>query len=203
MTWTTEDGWSEQTAKQSLNATGSAPIYAARAFVVFDFTTNADVTGLSYVRAGTTVTVTGFSVDARTLYRVGHTITVNVSTGTMVGGIYVVTGVTDTTVTFTHGTSGAASGNCSFAQFSILRSGNVSSVADGGTGIGFVNATEDWPAYPMVSGSARASIAGRAGTISPRATAAYTQQCVAINCFEQQGSSNVFLDSALATVIIS
>lgn len=200
--WSVTDGWNAESVADSLNATGDAPIYAARAFAVFNMTPN-NVTGLSASRSGTTVTLTGFSTAPNLTYRAGHTIFWVSNTGTITGGTYTVTGVTDTELTFTHGTSGAASGTGELQQGTIARSGNITNVCIAGTGIGYLNTWVDVPDNPVLSGAATASVVGRGATISLRFGEAYTGASVAFNCLEQTGTTNALLTSTRVTAILS
>ena len=120
--------------KSELNATGDAPIYAIRAKGLIDMTTAANVTGLTYVRTGTTVVVSGITSAAN--IRVGHLVYVDFAAGAT-DGSFVVTAVTDTTFTFEHGTSGNVSGSCSLPRFAV-NGANIAFASDLGTGLGYV-----------------------------------------------------------------
>jgi len=109
------------------------PVFACRAYVNFDNSvTTADVSG-TYSRTGTTVTVT---VTAHG-HRVGHMVYADFTTGTAVDGLFIVVSVIDANnFTFTHGTSGATSGNITLKRRAIRgTAGNVQSVTNNvGTG---------------------------------------------------------------------
>lgn len=85
----------------------------------------------TYSRTGTTVTVTATSHGLV----VNNQIYFDATSGTATDGPFVVTSVADAnTFTFTHGTSGSTSGNCSLLRIPILDSSGISSVNDLGTG---------------------------------------------------------------------
>lgn len=124
--------------KTHLNATGSAPIYACRAWVNFN---GAQLNG-TYSQAGTTVTVTmtahGMSV--------GQNVNLTIASGTAVSGSYTVETVADAnTFTYTAGTNLTTSGSVARNTF-VRASGNVSSITDNGIGyykINFASAMPD------------------------------------------------------------
>lgn len=119
--------------KTHLNASGTAPIYACRAWVNFN---GVPLNG-TYSQAGTTVTVTmtahGMSV--------GQNVNLTITSGTAVSGSYTVeTVVNANTFTYTAGTNLTTSGNVTRNTF-IRASGNVSSITDNGVGDYTVNFT--------------------------------------------------------------
>ena len=117
------------------------PSFACRAWVNFDGTTAANLTG-TYSQSGTTVTVT---INNHGLL-LGHSVSVDVTTGTGVDGVYTVTGVTDVnTFTYTAGTSLTTSGNITLLRRLIRGSGNVSSVMRNAVGDYTVNFTIAMP----------------------------------------------------------
>lgn len=123
--------------RDAINASGSAPIYACRAWVNF---CGAPLTG-TYSQSGTTVTVniTGHGMTT------GMVANVNPTTGTGVAGSYTVTVVNANSYTYTAGTSLTTSGNITQNIF-IRSSGNISSIVDNGVGdytINFITALSD------------------------------------------------------------
>ena len=138
-------------AKLSGAQTGTAPIYGCRAWVNFNGTTAANISG-SYVRAGTTVTVT---IASHGLL-VGHQVYLDFTTGSASDGVFLVTSVADiNTFTVTHGTSGATSGNVTVQLRLIRQSGNVSNVSFVATGSFIVNFANPMPtATYQVNGTA-------------------------------------------------
>jgi hypothetical protein len=119
-----------------------ATAYGCRAWVNFDGITNNNLTG-TYSQVATDVTVT---VVAHGLI-VGDTIYVDITSGTGVDGTYTVATVTDAdTFTYTAGTSKLTSGNITLRRNTIRGSGNISSIADLGTGsfrVNFITAMPD------------------------------------------------------------
>ena len=112
-----------------------ATAYACRAWVNFNGAANTNLSG-TYSQSGTTVTVTA---TAHGLIA-GNAIYANITTGSGVDGAYTVTAVTDAnTFTYTAGTSLTTSGNITLTRSTIRASGNVSSIADAGTGLYYVN----------------------------------------------------------------
>ena len=100
------------------------PAFFPRAWVNFDGTTSANVSG-TYSQSGTTVTVTitGHGLIA------GNVIYADATTGTAVDGTYTVATVTDAnTFTYTAGTSLTTTGNITLLRRNIRGSGNVGSV---------------------------------------------------------------------------
>lgn len=134
------------------NATGStfgfnsgygsvATAYGCRAWVNFQGNANTNLSG-TYSQSGTTVTVTA---TAHGLIA-GSSIYSDITTGTGVDGVYTVATVVDTnTFTYTAGTSLTTSGNITLIRSTIRASGNVSSVADNGTGDYSVNFSTAMP----------------------------------------------------------
>jgi len=114
-------------ASQATNITttsGNAPYFGARAFASFSTATYSDISA-TYSQTTTTVTLT----VASHAYQAGHYIYVDITSGTGVDGLYVVTAVTATTITYTAGTSLTTSGNATIKQCSIYAgSQNVANV---------------------------------------------------------------------------
>jgi hypothetical protein len=132
------------------NATGStfgfnsgygsvATAYGCRAWVNFNGTANSNLSG-TYSQTGTTVTVTATAHGFIT----GNSAFLDFTSGTAVDGAYevTVTGVNTFTVTQASRTT---SGNVTVRQNTIRASGNVSSIADNGTGDYTVNFTTAMP----------------------------------------------------------
>jgi hypothetical protein len=117
--------------KAELNASGSAPIYACRAWVNFN---GVPLTG-TYSQTGTsvTVTMTGHGLN------VGENVNLSPTSGTGVAGSYIVDTVVNANVfTYIAGTSLTTSGNIT-RNIYIRASGNISSIVDNGTGDYTVN----------------------------------------------------------------
>lgn len=118
-----------------------ATAYGCRAWVNFDGTANTNLSG-TYSQSGTTVTVTA---TAHGLIA-GNSVYSDITTGTAVDGTYTVATVTDAnTFTYTAGTSLTTSGNVTLRRNTIRASGNVSSIADNGTGDYTVNFSTAMP----------------------------------------------------------
>jgi hypothetical protein len=126
--------------REGFNATGSAPVYACRAWVNFDGTSNAtNLTG-TYSQTGTTVTVT---ITAHG-YITGNRAFLDFTSGTAVDGSYEVT-VTDANTFTVQQASRTTSGNVTSVRNNIRASGNVSSVSDNGAGDYTINFTTAMP----------------------------------------------------------
>lgn len=119
--------------RAALNAGGSAPMYACRAWVNFS---GIPLNG-TYNQSGNTVTVT---MTAHGL-AVGKNVNLTVTSGTGVSGSYTVATVIDAnTFTYTAGTSLTTSGNITRNLY-IRASGNVSSITDNAVGDYTINFT--------------------------------------------------------------
>jgi len=133
------------------NIEGSGTLYAAysaRAWVNFNGTTAANVTG-TYSQTGTTVTVTITGHG----YLTGQPAFLDFTSGTAVDGVYSVTVTGDNTFTVTQA-SRTTSGNVTSRRNTIRGSGNVSSVTDNAVGTYTVNFTTAMPdANYAVAGS--------------------------------------------------
>jgi hypothetical protein len=117
-----------------------ATAYGCRAWVNFDGRSNsANLTG-TYSQTGTTVTV---SITAHG-YSTGQSAFLDFTSGTAVDGTYTVTVVDANTFTVTQA-SRTTSGNVTDRRNPIRASGNVSSIADNGTGDYTVNLTTAMP----------------------------------------------------------
>ena len=122
--------------------TGTAPVFGVRAWVNFNGTTSADISG-TYTRSLTTVTVTT-SVPHGLI--VGHKVFLDFTSGTAVDGAFYVATVPDaSSFTVTHGTSGTTSGNVTLSRRLINASGNVVNVSYLATGKYAVNFTTALP----------------------------------------------------------
>jgi hypothetical protein len=121
---------------------GTAPYFGARAFAAFSTNSYSDISA-TYSQSGTTVVLT----VASHAYQVGHYIYVNITTGTAADGLYVVTAVTSTTITYTALTSLTTSGNATIQQCSVYAgSQNVANVVYQGTaGVFIINFTTPMP----------------------------------------------------------
>lgn len=170
------DGWSltpptssdisdfDSGVASALNATGSAPIYAARAWVNFNGNSNTLLTGLTYVRTGFIVVI-NFGTSNPGLSS-GDWIYFDSSSGTAADGLYQLSAVgmsgSDYTATFTHAASSNTNGNCQLQRMAIRGSGNISSIADTAAGDYYANFSTDLPDanYAVVG---RASLTDAAG----------------------------------------
>jgi hypothetical protein len=180
---------------QFATVSGTAPLYACRAWVNFNGTANTNLTG-TYSQSGTTVTVTA---TAHGLI-VGSSINADITSGTGVDGIYTVTAITDAnTFTYTAGTSLTTSGNITLLRNTIRGSGNVSSITDGGVGIYTVNFTTAMPdANYSVPASAKNTDSSSA-QIRVVGTYSLTTTSVSINTVNQVPS---FEDSVFVHIAI-
>ncbi len=125
--------------REAFNATGSAPVYACRAFVNFDATSNSNISG-TYSQSGTFISV---AATAHNL-KAGHRVYLTFSSGTALAELCTVASVTDANnFVATSGTSRTTSGNCTLNFRFIRAAGNVSRVVDCGVaGDSVVNFTE-------------------------------------------------------------
>ena len=119
-----------------------ATAYGCRAWVNFDGTSNTANLSGTYSQSGTTVTVTA---TAHGLIA-GNVVYSDITTGTAVDGTYTVaTVISSSQFTYTAGTSLTTSGNVTLRRNTIRASGNVSSIADNGTGDYTVNFSTAMP----------------------------------------------------------
>ena len=136
----TTNTWTSS-APSTTTTSGTAPYFGARAFVSFSSIGNSNISA-TYAQSGTTVVLT---VASHT-YKAGHNIFVDITSGTGVDGLYIVTAVTATTITYTAGTSLTTSGNATIKQCSIYAgSQNVANVVNQATGVFVVNFTTFMP----------------------------------------------------------
>jgi hypothetical protein len=154
--------------KKALNADNAAPIFAARAWVVFDGDTFANAGG-TYSRSGTVGTITTTNPHGQI---VGHRVYINVTSGGLASGEYVVQTVVDVnsfTVTIASGSGG---GTMSLRRRSITAQGNVNDVAAIDTGLYHVNTAEQMPSanYAAVTTCNESGVARQLGTSQGAAT---------------------------------
>ncbi len=130
----------ESTLSQ-FNVSGSAPVYACRAWVNFNGTASSNLTG-TYSQSGTTITIT---ITNHGLIA-GNGVYITFQSGAATAEAFTVVSVTNANVfVVTSATSRTTSGNCT-ANFNTIRaSGNVSSITDNGTGNYTVNFTTALP----------------------------------------------------------
>jgi hypothetical protein len=177
-----------------------ATAFGCRAWVNFNGTANTNLSG-TYSQSGTTVTVTA---TAHGLIA-GNVVYSDITTGTAVDGTYTVATVTDAnTFTYTAGTSLTTSGNITLLRNTIRASGNVSSVADNGTGNYTVNFSTAMPDanYAAVVG---ASLAGSAATFVNSYSGAFAAVAPTTTAFRFQCSTHtsaVGKDAEYATASI-
>ena len=123
---------------------GTAPLYFCRAWVNFNGSANTNLTG-TYTRTSPSTTLT-VTATAHGLI-VGSSVNLDFTTGTGLDGVYTVVTVADAnTFTVTTVASTTTSGNVTLLRNTIRGSGNVSSVADRGTGaytVNFITAMPD------------------------------------------------------------
>lgn len=137
--------------RDALNAPGTAPIFACRAWVNFN---GVPLNG-TYSQVGTTITVTMTSHGMET----GQIANLNFTTGTAVDGSFPVTVTGANTFTMTAAVGVTTSGNVT-RQAYIRASGNVSSITDNGIGdytVNFITPMND--ANYVVIGSAQETTA--------------------------------------------
>lgn len=121
---------------------GMFPGFLCRAWINFSGNTASNSIGATYVQSGTLVTVTLANHGAL----VGHIISVTISGGTAISGIYTVNTVSENTFTYIAGTSLTTSGNITLNRRMIRASGNiayVSYIAVGDYIINFINPMPD------------------------------------------------------------
>lgn len=121
--------------REAFNCTGTAPVYACRAWVGF---TGVSAAG-TYGRSGTTVTVT-LTAHGMTTGQVANMTFAAGTGGTATAGSYAVTVIDANTFTITDTASGTITGSPVATRNLYIRgSGNVSSITDNGTGDYTVN----------------------------------------------------------------
>jgi len=188
-----------QEIKDALNAGGSAPIYACRAWVNFNGT--GALTG-TYSQSAFAITV---SVTSHGLSQ-GQTVNITFQTGTASQEAFTVTSVTNANqFVVTSVTSRTTSGNCTLATI-IRGSGNVASITDNGVGDYTVVIDNDMPDanYSVVANSSN----GGQGTsdeysgISMYGTNSYLAGSVRIGCVRWRYDTQVMLDSPIVSVSI-
>jgi hypothetical protein len=139
---------------QVATVSGTAPLYMCRAWVNFDGTSAANLSG-TYARTSPSTTLT-VTATAHGLI-VGNSVNLDFTTGTGLDGVYTVVTVADAnTFTITTVASTTTSGNVTLLRNTIRASGNVSSITDNGTGDYTVNFTTAMPDanYAAVAGGA-------------------------------------------------
>jgi hypothetical protein len=138
----TTNVWTSATPATSITPTsGTAPYYGARAFAMFSTLLYSNIAA-TYSQSGTTVTLT----VASHAYQAGHYIYVDMTSGTGVDGLYVVTSVTPTTIVYTAGTSLTTSGSATIQQCSLWNTGgNIANVVYQTTGVFIINFTTPMP----------------------------------------------------------
>jgi hypothetical protein len=154
--------------KKAINADSAPPIFAARAWVLFDGDTFANAGG-TYSRSGTVGTITTTSPHGQI---VGHRVYINVASGGLASGEYVVQTVVDVnsfTVTIASGSGG---GTMSLRRRSITAQGNVNDVAAMDTGLYHVNTSVAMPSsnYAAVTTCNESGVARQLGTSQGAAT---------------------------------
>jgi hypothetical protein len=158
--------WASAAPVTGITATsGTAPYFGARAFASFSTSTYADISA-TYTQnngsggAGTTVILT----VASHAYQVGHYIYVDITSGTAVDNLYIVTAVTPTTITYTaSGSVLNTSGNATIKQCSIYTgSQNVANVVYQAIGTFILNFTT---AMPFANYTAIGSAGSANGTV--------------------------------------
>lgn len=184
-----------------LNAAGSAPVYAARAWVNFHGTP----TNGTYTRTGSTVTVTMTAHGMAT----GNIATLDYTTGSATDGSYAVTVVDANTFTVTDTGSGVTSGNVTRNAF-IRRGGNVASITRNGTGDYTLNFTTALPhadyviaqSGPIQTSSSSSVAFGLHASGSYGTPAAPTLQTTTAARVQAVNSGGVSLDLNNAYVIV-
>lgn len=152
--------FAESNIKPLLNATGTAPVYACRAWVVFDGKSAGTWAGgastVTRIAGSATATVTTTSphglITGNSVYAL---------TG-VVAGAYTVTVINATTFTFiTAETTALSAVAITFDVHAIRASGNVSSVAGNGTGDFTINFSVSMPtaSYSVVGGAGTGGVA--------------------------------------------
>jgi hypothetical protein len=150
---------------------GSAPSYAARAWVNFDGTSNSANLSGTYSRTSpsTTVFVTATSHGLIT----GNRVFLDFTTGTALDGNYEVTVTSANTFTVTTVASTSTGGNVTLRRNPIRGSGNVSSISDDNTGdytVNFATAMPDTN-FGWTTGSVNAAIVtGATATVKTTAS---------------------------------
>jgi hypothetical protein len=179
-----------------------ATAYGCRAWVNWNGTANTNLSG-TYSQSGTTVTVTA---TAHGLIA-GNVVYSDITTGTAVDGTYTVATVpTADTFTYTAGTSLTTSGNITLRRNTIRASGNVSSVADNGTGdytVNFATAISDTNYCAVTGSNISTSIDPAAGAVLPILPATWTTRTTtALRITNQYSSSAAAFDIATMQVAI-
>ena len=153
---------------QVATVSGTAPLYMCRAWVNFNGTSAANLSG-TYARTSPSTTLT-VTATAHGLI-VGNPVSLDFTTGTGLDGVYTVVTVADAnTFTITTVASTTTSGNVTLLRNTIRASGNVSSITDIATGIFDVNMITAMPdlnyACLATSGQTNGNIAVAPNTAS-------------------------------------
>jgi len=154
--------------KKALNADNAPPIFAARAWVLFDGDTFANAGG-TYARSGTVGTITTTNPHGQIA---GHRVYINVTSGGLASGEYVVQSVTDANTFTVTIASGSGGGTMSLRRRSITAQGNVNDVAAIDTGLYHVNTSERMPSanYAVVTTCNESGVARQLGASQGTAT---------------------------------
>lgn len=137
-----------------------ATAYGCRAWVNFNGTANSNQSA-TYSQSGTTVTVTATAHGLTT----GNLVYLDITSGTAVDGAYSVT-VTDANTFTVQQASRTTSGNVTIVKSTIRSSGNVSSVADIGTGLYGVSFSTVMPDSNYAAVATSKSTGGTTGFIA-------------------------------------
>ena len=185
---------SATTAAALSTATGSAPSYAARAWVNFSRLAGSG----TYTRSGNLVTCS-LALHGMTTGQLINLTFLAGTGGIATNGNYTVTVVNPNTFTITDTVSGTITGSPTFTRNSFIRgSGNVSSIGDNGTGwytVNFTTAMPD-PNY-TISGTAANAYDGM--ILSPVSGGLSTGYCVV---YTLNSNSTSAVDSAYISVVI-
>lgn len=161
----------------ALNASGSAPIYACRAWANFGAT---QVSG-TYSRTGTLITVT---ITGHTMLT-GYRAQLDFTTGTATDGFYTVTVIDANTFTVTDAASGSTSGNVSRLVF-LRAGGNISSIARNTTGDFTINFTT---ALPDADAAMSGSHGSNGGAVRLQSSTPFTTTSVRVGCVNLGGGA--------------
>ena len=184
--------------KTALNASGNAPVYACRAWVNFNGTVDADISG-TYSQSGLVITFT-FASNHNLI--VGNQIYPNFTTGTASAEVLIVdTVVSETVVTANSVTSRTTSGNFTANFNQIRESGNVSSITDYASGEYTINFST---AMPDANYSVSA-LSGKASTTYQSTTSTVTTNTISasgIRVMNREFGTNTVLDAEYMFVAI-
>lgn len=175
--------------KSSLSASGDAPVFGVRAWVSFDGTVAANVSG-TYSQTGTEVTVTVENHG----HKIGHQIYVKIDSGAALSEIATTVSsvLSPNQFKYISGPSLTTSGNITLSRRAIVGQGNVASVSYMGPGNYVINFSQEMPDanYCVTPGIYEERGTG-SGYMSFNTFGEKTKYCLRSYLYELRGSSNI------------